>query len=498
MKKSLLMGSLMLVSVCAFSQIEGGAFTETGRGAAAAFVTDYQALGINPANIAFGNEYNKRYTFGLGQMTLSNYAEGFTKSNLRGAILGVDDDISADEQFNAARDFANTVLSLDFTMTLAGFAVNTEKAGNFAFAVNFKGSHYSVFNDEGANHLWRGFVDPYFDRWVVEDESGIRDTIANQGPDSDRIEDVILGFSSDPQNASALYNGTVVRDLAYMEYHLGYGRQIVDNDEIAIYAGASVKYMEGIYVLDVTIEDNEVQEAYTASSPAMNIDYGSGALTNPSLQEGTGFTPVGDGFGFDLGLAIELNDQFRVTGSITDIGSINFDGNVYTSSDTLIYDINSIGIESYNIFTEFDVFAGDDGVFEWTGVEDKKVKLPTKARFGIGYFHSEKFRIGLDMAFPLNEQPGNLDRFSFAMGGDYIPIPAVRISAGFGAGDNYAFRVPFGLNFMIGEGTWEFGVASRDILYYFKDDKPNLSLAMGFLRFRFGEMDKGNPSRMFN
>jgi hypothetical protein len=116
----------------------------------------------------------------------------------------------------------------------------------------------------------------------------------------------------------------------------------------------------------------------------------------------------------------------------------------------------------------------------------------------MAYFHNEHFRLGLDVALPLNNEPGNLDRVAFAAGLDYIPVPAVRISAGIGAGDNAEFRIPFGLNFMIGDGTYEFGIASRDILYFMRDDRPNLSVAFGFLRFRFGDMEKGQQSRMFN
>lgn len=498
MKKIALAVIVLSAASPIWAQLEGGAFTETGRGASTAFVTDYQALGINPANIAFGNEYNKKFTFSLFQFSVSDYAEGFTKENLSNAIKGVDDEISIEDQFTASDDFANTVLSLDLTTTLFGFAVNTESAGSFAFAINMKASHFSVFNDEASEHMWRGFVDPYFDQWVVEDEFGNQETIANEGPTSDRIDDVVLGIASDPRYATDLYNGTVVRDLSYMEYSVGYGRHVYENEDISVYAGVGVKYLQGLYVMNLTIEDNEVKEAYTASTPSLGIDYGSGALTNPSAVEGSGFQPVGDGFGFDLGVAIELNDQFRVSASVTDIGSITFDGNVYHSSDTLIHDIESIGIESYNIFAEFDVFAGKDGVFDWVGEEERKVTLPTQARLGIAYFHNEKVRFGLDMAVPLNEQPGNLDRFAFAMGGEYLATEVIRISAGIGAGDNYNFRVPFGLNFVTGGGTWEFGVSTRDITYFFKQDKPNLSLAAGFLRFRFGEMETGNPSRMYN
>jgi hypothetical protein len=46
-------------------QMENAAFTETGRGASFAFLSDYQALGINPANLGIGNRYNKKYTLGI-------------------------------------------------------------------------------------------------------------------------------------------------------------------------------------------------------------------------------------------------------------------------------------------------------------------------------------------------------------------------------------------------------------------------------------------------
>ena len=57
---------LICLSTSIYAQTERAAFTETGRGAANAFVTDYHALGINPANLAFGNEYNKQLTIGFG------------------------------------------------------------------------------------------------------------------------------------------------------------------------------------------------------------------------------------------------------------------------------------------------------------------------------------------------------------------------------------------------------------------------------------------------
>lgn len=485
---------ILLLSLSANGQTERYAFTESGRGAVNAFVTDYHALGINPANLAFGNEYKKKFTLGLGQVSFTNYGEGFNRNELRDAITGVNDELSIQEQFRAAERFRNSVLSLDASVLGLGFAVNTEKAGNFAFSAGARFSHYSKFNATAADHLWRGFADPYFDQWVLQDGT----TVQNGGPDSPLLNNVVRGISTNPEFAASLYNGSRVRSVAYTEYNLGYGRQIVGKEDFTLNAGVGVKYLQGFYVLNVQLEDNKVLNAFTASSPGLDINYGSGALSNPSAVSGTGFKPVGSGMGFDLGLSAEVGEKLRISASITDIGSITFDGNVYQSADTVVFDMESIGITSYNVFNEFDVFAGDDGLFKWEGKREQKVNLPTQLRFGLGYFASEKFRLGLDVALPLNEEPGNMEKLAFALGADFIPTRAVRISGGLAAGESAEFRIPLGLTFVAGDGAWEAGFATRDALYFIRSERPNLSIAMGFLRFRFGNMDKGVQSRMFN
>jgi hypothetical protein len=280
------------------------------------------------------------------------------------------------------------------------------------------------------------------------------------------------------------------------QLNFGYGRNVYENDDISINAGVGVKYLQGLFVVDLNLEGGQVKDAFISASPALGIDLGD-EEDNPSFQDGSGYSPVGDGFGFDIGVNAEISDQLRVSASITDIGSINFDGNVYSSADTIVFDIETQGIDSYNVFGNYDSFAGDDGVFEWNGQRERKVNLPTQFRAGLGYFHDEKLRVGLDFAFPLNDEPGNIEKMAFAFGAEYLPTSSVSLSAGIGAGDNFGFRVPFGVNFIIGEGSWEFGVATRDMMYFFRDDRPNLSFVMGLLRFRFGQMEDGSPSRIY-
>ncbi|MGB6037106.1 MAG: DUF5723 family protein [Cryomorphaceae bacterium] len=496
MKTALTLTGAFICTLFASAQMENAAFTETGRGASHSFATDYHALGINPGNLGLGNPYNKKFTLGLGQVGTSLYSEGFTREQLWQGLTDVEAELTTAEKQQAALDFAGSDYSLSLYSTIFGFAVNTD-IGNFAFSMNLRGSYFSNFNDEGASQLFNGYVDSYFDRWEVRDPDGGTSVIANGGPNSERIDDVVLGFASDSlvRQAADLYRDSRLKAMAFMEYNLGYGRNVYESEDVSIYAGVGLKFMQGLFVADINTEGGRVVDAYASASPTFDIDFGNDQETNPSFQD-DGLS-VGNGFGFDFGITAEIADQFRVSASMTDIGSITFDGNVYQSGNAPVFDIETQGIDSYNVFSNFDTFTGDDGAFPWIGKRNETVLLPTQFRTGLAYFHDEKLRVGLDLAFPMNEAPGNIERMAFAFGAEYLVASSVSLSAGVGAGDNFGFRVPFGVNFVIGEGSWEFGVATRDLMYALRDDRPNLSVVTGLLRFRFGDMTEENPSRMY-
>jgi hypothetical protein len=256
-------------------------------------------------------------------------------------------------------DFASSDYSLNFFVTSLGFSLNTENAENFAFAVYVRGSYFSTFNSTGASQLFNGYLDPYFDQWQVQDDDGNTSVIPNCGPNSDRINDVILGFTSaySVRLVSDLYRDSRVKAMAFTEFNFGYGRHVYETDEISIYAGVGLKSLQGLFVADINTEGGRVVDPYTAASLGLGKDLGNEQENNPSFQDGSGYSPVGTGFGFDLGLTAEIADQFRVSACITDIGSRTFDGNVYQSADASVFDIETQGIDSYNVFNNFDSFA---------------------------------------------------------------------------------------------------------------------------------------------
>jgi hypothetical protein len=221
-------------------------------------------------------------------------------------------------------------------------------------------------------------------------------------------------------------------------------------------------------------------------SPVFGIDYGTAAASNPSTVTQTGKLPVsvGKGWGFDFGVSTLIAEKLKLGFAVTNIGSITWDGNVYSVEDTIMYETDNGGLESYNIFQQLGEITSNDGLFKWNGLKDTTVQLPTMYRMGASIELGEKAEIGVDVLFPGNELPGNFEGAIFGLGGDVRLLKWMKISAGFLSGSNYGTQIPLGLTLGPESGSYEFGIASRDAFSFFKDKGSTLSLAIGFLRFR--------------
>jgi hypothetical protein len=196
-------------------------------------------------------------------------------------------------------------------------------------------------------------------------------------------------------------------------------------------------------------------------------------------------SPVGQGWGADLGFNAVIGNKLKLGLAITNIGSITWDGNVYTGRDTLLFDTDNAGLESYNIFQEMGDIVGDDGLLKMTGIVSKKVALPTMVRAGASIRLNEKIEFGCDFLLPTNTVPGNLEGMLVGFGADITPIRWINLSGGIVSGGNYDFQIPVGITLIGGNGGYEIGVASRDAITFFAKNGPTLSLSMGFMRFRF-------------
>lgn len=491
MRRTLLSGVLSItclgLATISLAQTEGSAWTATGRGGVATtFVTDYQAIGINPSNLGWTSQYEeKKFTLGFTEMSYSLYSEALAKPQSREILRSMltqdeGDDFTYDEKIDAARDFTQTGFAMNFDFQWFGMALTTEKAGGFAFGIRERFSWYSKLNQTSSDILFLGYNAPYFDQTFFIDTSGVNiDTFATSNPDS-----VNYAQASVPNPFVEILNGSELRLSWLREYNFSYGKQLINSEGFSLHAGVGIKYIQGLGIMEVTSDGNELT-AFSALTPGFDIDYGSAAAGNPSALESAKFESVGTGMGLDFGLSAIIGDKLKLGFSVTDIGSVTWDGNVYEVQDTLLVDLEENGLDNYQLFNQASNFVGQDGFLKWDGVAEKEVKLPTMIRAGASYRFGEIVEAGVDLVIPGNNEPGNLEGAVFALGGDVNVTKWLRLSAGFVTGGNYDFNLPAGIMLRSPKGTWEGGIASRDILTFIVDTSPTLSLSTGFLRFRF-------------
>jgi len=465
-------------------QIELSNFTATGRaGISSTLATDYQAQGVNPANLAMVPSYDgKHHTIGFGELGFSVYSDALSKLNLRSALFDPNKKLSIDEKTQAAQDFAGKGLTVNMDFLYAGYAWQKVSGGSgFAFTMRERAQWYSKFNPLAAEIMFRGFnANTYFDSLLTNirfDTLTLKDTT-----------EIIGAISKVPQFLSQILDGTRIAMSWNREYGFSYGVNVIDNFDFKLDVGVGVKYIQGIGYLDIQ-SDGKTLKAFIASSPWFGIKFGNnGQLKQSSDSINLGFLPnsAGMGLGFEFGATAIIKDHFRVSASLTDLGSINYQTNVYTATDAKLTNIRNDGFSNYNFFKNAEQFDGfQKDLIRWDGLKNRRQDLPTKIRTGFAISY-EKWNAGIETVIPLNSASGNFVRPIYSIGGEYRVLDWLRLGSGLLVGGNYTSAlIPFGLTFVTGGGLWEMGIASRDILTYIKQKKPMLSLSTGFLRFRF-------------
>ncbi len=482
--------SFLIITVFAscltHAQYEGSSSTAAGRGVATTMTSDYQCLGINPANLGWGMKFEgKRFAVGFMELGTSLYSESLGRSEVRrefrNILGGKSPKFSLEEKRQAAKDFSNSGIAYNMDIGWAGAAIMTDALGGIGFRINEKMQFYSKFGSTASELLFLGYNAPMFDSLLYID--GV-DTamIANADNISkDSLDKVVSGVTNFPKSFSSLLDGTEISGSWTREYNLSYGRKIIDLDNfIALYGGVGIKYVQGFGIVSISSSGSDFS-CFSAISPVFNIEYGKGSQNNPSLttQEGTSIPePVGHGVGFDVGANAVLFNKLKIGLAITDIGSITWNGNVFIANDTLLSEISTGGIDNLNPSDQVSSLLSKNSPLRLT------VSLPTAVRLGASMEIGDLLDVGIDIVLPANDVPGSYEKALVGIGGDFKPLSWLRFSMGFTSGGNYPTQMPMGIGLQLANGTWEIGIASRDASSYFKEDGSTLSMSTGFLRFR--------------
>lgn len=478
----------VLVALCAlhcattqtYAQTESSDFSRIGH---AAFITttatDYQSVGVNPANLGFvpeteiftlagplGSGVSRRrrdWAFTLIEGGASAHSDALTTQGLVDVLLQrTTNKFTLPEKRSAVDAFTGTGLRFNADVILAGVSFQSQGYGGVALTVRERGSGNFLLDRDAASIIFQGRNATYFDSLVV-----------NRRGDT-------VGYAKKPKRYSELFDGTTISMVWYREYAASYGVRLLNLKHVKFYAGFTAKALEAYAFLDARADGSNFA-ARSALSPIFGINYGN--AKTPSLIPGSALTPVGLGWGMDLGATLEIGD-LTLSASMIDLGKMTFNGNVFTAGDTILNGLSSTGFNSYNIFDEAQLITGDGGFFNWGGLQTAATELPTRAKFGASYFVSYRLRVGIDAVASINRSAGSLEQPLFSAGADYRPFTWLKLGAGVGWGGTMGVFVPVSVMFSFAGGSWEVGVSTRDIATYLTDKQPVLSLAVGVMRFR--------------
>ena len=470
----LLLAAGLALPTAALAQNELSNFSATGRGGVInTFATDYQAIGINPANL--GRNPNFKVSFTIGEVGAGIGSQSLSKTTFKHILYDGSQSIGATEKATLVSQLSGeNVLNLNVDTNLLGLAVSLPNGlGGIAFSSRQRIAGHLGLNRNAADIIINGQNAAIMRQYYTP---GSTTPIPTAGP-LPMISDVL--------------DGTSIQAAVTNEFNIAYGVQVLERDGFKLSAGVGYRYIQGIGIADIRATGGNLT-AYTSLSPIFDVNYGTLATnaSNFNYESGSGLNPVGHGNGFDLGLSAEVGKIVRLGASVTDLGSMTWTGNVLEASDQKLQQTSATGVTTYNVLEEISQQFDNDGksLFTYTPAKERKADLPTKLRLGGGVRISKFFEAGLDVTMPLNKVAGNLTTTFLGVGVDYRPISWLKLSSGFTGGAGYGKSLPLGLTLVT--SAWEAGISTRDVVGLFNESSPYSSVAFGVLRFKIGSSEE--------
>lgn len=498
---------VLCVSVSVLGQ-ELTSYAATGRGGiATTFATDYQAIGVNPANLGIRKSFrDPKITFGFLEGNIGFFAENITfdqilKSYFPNTFNNKSNyQLTYAQKAQAARDLTNTPLSTTINATLFGFHISSEKLGGFAFSIRDRLDFYSKTNSTISEILFLGQNASYFTSLLLSNGQ----TIPNSPDLSQDVRDqVVFGFR--PEDESLTYgeimNNSIIQMLWTREYNFAYGKKIIDSYNVQVFAGVGGRYISGITLIDLEAQNNTFIGETIALSPSFPVTgFDIPSPTNVGYQPKKGFSrfatpkPIGNGYGIDIGINVVIKRNLYLGASLVNYGKMTWTGNVYNLTDGILAQTQGTGFDNYNFIDyspETFQLGGEGSALSWEGSAQFQDDLPAMVRAGASYEFFKTAHLGVDVVIPINpDAPGSLASNLYAIGGDLRLTKLLTISSGISTGGNQDFNIniPLGLIYNSRRGHYEAGISTQDISSFVGDIEGGgntISFALGFLRFKF-------------
>lgn len=295
----------------------------------------------------------------------------------------------------------------------------------------------------------------------------------------------------------ASFDGTEVNLNSYIEYALGFNREI--NDKLSV--GARVKFLSG--VVNVNTKKTAFGLHTDATTFALTID-GSATVNTSGVKPfydtlaTEDYLPINNaynfnnlGFALDLGAVYKVTDKFKVSASLLDLGYIDW------KTDNATFEVNDFNYRFEGI--DLNQFLTDTTDAFFTNIEDSltnifsqeendkayRTGLTTRFYLGASYDLTKNFNIGATL---FNEILKSNYRVTAIVSG------TVKLGHWLSATVNYAqYSKSFGdvgAGLSLRGGPVQIFVASNNILGFINPQNANNFHASVGINLLFGNPDK--------
>jgi hypothetical protein len=283
-------------------------------------------------------------------------------------------------------------------------------------------------------------------------------------------------FGLDSLGSNYSFDGTDFSAWWYREYSISYGRKLPFKPRFVkdLYAGISLKILRGYGVFQTERQNSTFGNIPTGGDQYIlrgNFDFltrrsgidffnDSSKASFPLIPD-----PAGKGFGFDIGFSSEILSGLRVALSVTDIGSITWDKNIFESAGGGRVDVSGVSGAMGDTLKNAVKGTTQQGA-------SFKNTLPTTLRLGVVMdakkspffkFVPGKLLLAFDYTQGLNKSLGNttIPRFSLGIESRIIRFVPIRTGLAIGGGDGVRWALGTGFNshyFSLDIATENFGM----------------------------------------
>lgn len=444
---------------------------------------DYRSLGWNPAHITLSPLLRNEWKSAIGGLEFSGRLAStvLERSELWDDLLNRPHSTSALtdlEWSDWMEQLSEEEVSLHTDFTSAATAKKWRSWGvAYASSQHFQAEAY--LDAEPVQLLVAGGASEWFELLITA--SG--DTLANDG--TIQLSDLIDVIGGIDQNGDAILSELLQDTRLGFSWHsshsVGLSKEWRVRD-IILHTGVSGSLLLGNGYFQLTNVNGQM-DAFGAFSKAFEISSLAGISDDPTnLDSWRKLGPVGQGWGANVGMALEWEDRLWASASVSNLGWIEWEGEKYNFNlnpgDVWLNPVSNSGSLVSLMLDAMDPTTW----FSSSENETRRISNGATFHIGGGLKLSDKLIIAADASFDNPDIIGNKGA-RMGLSGVIQPLPWIRVDGGMSKWGDERVRMPAGIVFMTGTRGFECGIQASDIQGIWKPSQPEIGLKTCVIRW---------------